>query len=75
MMGMMVVHGALGGAFSPISVYGSFVNGVVGDTGLPSSPAILFLMPLVINAAIALVVYLTMGGRALLGGRAWPETA
>ncbi|WP_328393509.1 SLC13 family permease [Nocardia sp. NBC_00416] len=75
LMGMMVVHGALGGAFSPISVYGSFVNGVVSDTGLPSSPTILFLMPLVINAAIALMVYLTMGGRALIGGRAMSETA
>jgi hypothetical protein len=26
MMGMMVVHGALAGAFSPISVYGAFIN-------------------------------------------------
>ncbi|MBY4039266.1 SLC13 family permease [Rhodococcus fascians] len=66
MMGMMVVHGALGGAFSPISVYGSFVNGVVAGTDLPSSPLTLFLMPLIINAVIALAVYFTLGGRELL---------
>ena len=29
LMGMMVVHGALAGGFSPISVYGSFVNGLL----------------------------------------------
>ena len=38
LMGMMVVHGSLAGAFSPISVYGAFVAGVVGPTGSRSAP-------------------------------------
>jgi Na+/H+ antiporter NhaD/arsenite permease-like protein len=65
MMGMLVVHGALSTAFSPISVYGSFVNGVVSQTGIPGNAALLFLMPLALNVAIALVVYLALpNGRA-----------
>lgn len=67
LMGAMVVHGSLGGAFSPISVYGTFVNTEVAKTPLPSSPTTLFLAPLVINIAIAGVVFLTLGGRRLAG--------
>ena len=67
LVGMMVVHGALAGAFSPISVYGSFVNALVAKTGLPSSPSTLFLMPFVFNLAIAALVFLVLGGRELAG--------
>ncbi|AUI51416.1 SLC13 family permease [Arthrobacter crystallopoietes] len=69
MMGMMVVHGALAGAFSPISVYGAFINGYLEKEGLPVSPIALFLVPLVFNTLIGAVVYLTMGGRKLRGLR------
>ena len=37
MMGMMVVHGAQAGGFSPISIYGSITNSVMEDAGLPNS--------------------------------------
>ena len=37
LMGMMVIHGAQGGGFSPISVYGVTVNTIVEDEGLPNS--------------------------------------
>lgn len=67
MMGMMVVHGALAGAFSPISVYGAFINGYLEKEGLPVSPLALFLVPLVFNTLIGVIVYLTMGGRKLKG--------
>lgn len=67
MMGMMVVHGALAGAFSPISVYGAFINGFLGQAGLPVDPLALLLGPLVFNVIIAVVVYTTMGGRKLRG--------
>ncbi len=69
LIGMMVVHGALAGAFSPISVYGSFVNGLMTDTGLPSSPLALFLSPFLFNLVIASVVFLALGGRRLIGLR------
>ncbi|MDF2978159.1 MAG: DeoR family transcriptional regulator [Actinomycetospora sp.] len=69
LMGMMVVHGSLAGAFSPISVYGVFVAGVVEPTGLPFSSLVLFLAPLVINVVIAAVLFVVLGGRRLTGVR------
>jgi di/tricarboxylate transporter len=69
LMGMMVVHGALGGAFSPISVYGAFVNETMVNEGLPSSPTTLFLTPMVINIVVAVGIYLLLGGRQLVGER------
>jgi di/tricarboxylate transporter len=69
LMGMMVVHGALGGAFSPISVYGAFVNETMVNEGLPSSPTTLFLTPMVINIVVAVGIYLLLGGRQLIGER------
>ena len=37
LMGAMVVHGAQGGGFSPISIYGSIVNGIVERENLPGN--------------------------------------
>jgi di/tricarboxylate transporter len=67
LMGMMVIHGAQGGGFSPISVYGVTVNTIVDDEGLPGSPVAVFLGSLFFNVAIALVLFLLLGGRQLLG--------
>lgn len=67
MMGMMVVHGAMTGAFSPISVYGVFVNGFLDSEGLPGNPLALFFASLIFNVVMGVIVYLTMGGRRLLG--------
>ncbi|WP_448611550.1 SLC13 family permease [Geodermatophilus sp. URMC 60] len=69
LMGMMVIHGAQGGGFSPISVYGVTVNEIVDDAGLPSSPITVFLGSLFFNLAIALVLFFVLGGRELLGRR------
>ncbi len=69
LMGMMVIHGAQGGGFSPISVYGVTVNTIVEDEGLPSSPVTVFLGSLFFNLAIALVLFLVLGGRQLIGRR------
>lgn len=69
LIGMMVIHGALAGAFSPISVYGSFVNRLMTDTGLPSSPSTLFVSPFLFNLMIALVIFVLFGGRQLIGTR------
>lgn len=67
LMGMMVIHGAQGGGFSPISVYGLTVNEIVEQEGLPDSSLAVFLGSLFFNLAIALVLFLLLGGRKLLG--------
>ncbi|MDD7939273.1 SLC13 family permease [Actinomycetospora lutea] len=69
LMGMMVIHGSLAGAFSPISVYGTFVAGVVVPTGIPFSSTTLFLAPLLVNVVIAGVIFVLLGGRRLTGVR------
>ena len=78
LMGMMVIHGAQGGGFSPISVYGVTVNTIVETEGLTGSPVTVFLGSLFFNLAIALVLFLALGGRQLLGrkvGVTVPATA
>ncbi|MCW2580733.1 MAG: Dicarboxylate carrier MatC domain protein [Blastococcus sp.] len=73
LMGMMVIHGAQGGGFSPISVYGVTVNKIVEDEGLPSSPLAVFLGALGFNLVIALVLFFVLGGRKLLGRKVAAE--
>ena len=63
MMGLLVVHGALAGAFSPISVYGVFINGFLAKQGLEPSPLSLFVAPLAFNLVFAIVVYLVLRNR------------
>jgi Na+/H+ antiporter NhaD/arsenite permease-like protein len=67
LMGMMVIHGAQGGGFSPISVYGVTVNTIVEDEGLPDASLQVFLGSLFFNLAIALVLFFVLGGRKLIG--------
>jgi di/tricarboxylate transporter len=74
LMGAMVVHGAQAGGFSPISVYGSIVNGLVERNDVPGNPLVLFLASLGVNLAIAVVLFLVLGGRKL-GGNASEEVA
>ena len=73
LMGMMVIHGAQGGGFSPISVYGVTVNTIVEDAGLPSSPLAVFLGALIFNLAIAVVLFVVLGGRQLIGRKVAAE--
>jgi Na+/H+ antiporter NhaD/arsenite permease-like protein len=75
LMGMMVIHGAQGGGFSPISVYGVTVNTIVEDEGLTSSPLAVMLGSLFFNLAIALVLFFVLGGRRLLGRKVVVEEA
>jgi di/tricarboxylate transporter len=69
LMGMMVIHGAQAGGFSPIAVYGVTVNGILAKTDLDFSPTALFLSSLVFNLLIALVLFVVLGGRGLLSSR------
>ena len=74
LMGAMVVHGAQAGGFSPISIYGSIVNGIVARDNLPGSPVVLFLASLAMNTAIAAVLYLVLGGTKLGRTRELPAS-
>ncbi|TLM83547.1 hypothetical protein FDW83_08740 [Pseudarthrobacter sp. NamE2] len=69
LMGMMVIHGAQAGGFSPIAVYGVTVNGILAKTDLAFSPTALFLSSLIFNIIIALVLFVVLGGRKLLSSR------
>ena len=63
MTGLLVVHGALAGAFSPISVYGIFINDFLTKNGFQPSPGVLFIAPFLFNLVIATVVWLVMRKR------------
>ncbi|MEU5519603.1 SLC13 family permease [Streptomyces sp. NPDC047860] len=65
LMGAMVVHGAQAGGFSPISIYGTIVNGIVEREKLPGSEITLFLASLLANLVIAAVVFVVCGGLKL----------
>jgi di/tricarboxylate transporter len=67
LMGMMVIHGAQAGGFSPISVYGVTVNNIVAKAELLNSPLALFLGSLFFNAAIGVLLFMFLGGRSLIG--------
>ncbi|MGH3390733.1 MAG: SLC13 family permease [Actinomadura sp.] len=66
LMGLMVVHGAQAGGFSPISIYGGIVNGVVEKSGLPGNETAIFLSSLAFNTLVAIVIFGLFGGRELL---------
>ncbi|TNM39780.1 hypothetical protein FHP29_13060 [Nocardioides albidus] len=72
MMGMMVVHGAQAGGFSPISIYGSITNSVMKESGLPDSELTIFLASLVVNTLMAAILFFLLGGTKLLSVRIDP---
>jgi len=65
MMGLMVIHGAQAGGFSPISVYGGIVNGLVAKAGLAPAATPLFLTSFAFNLAIAGLLFVVFGGLKL----------
>jgi di/tricarboxylate transporter len=73
LMGLMVVNGATAGGFSPISIFGSIVNGVVEKNNLDGNPTLLFLSSLVFNTLLSVVVFFMFGGRDLIKRRVDPE--
>ncbi|MEK6289688.1 MAG: SLC13 family permease [Acidobacteriota bacterium] len=62
LMGLMVIHGAQAGGFSPMSIYGGITNQVVERAGLPRDDIALFLASLVFNFAVAVSIYFFFGG-------------
>lgn len=75
LMGLMVVHGAQAGGFSPISIYGGITNGVVAEAGLPLSPMTTFAASFFVNAAVSLLLFMVLGGRKLLQAGTQPVAA
>jgi di/tricarboxylate transporter len=69
LMGVMVVHGAQAGGFSPTSIYGTITNDAVQAAELPGSPLILFLSSFFFNLAIGVVSFVIFGGLTLLRRR------
>jgi di/tricarboxylate transporter len=69
MMGMLVVHGAQAGGFSPISIYGVITNSVMAENNLPVDEGAIFLSSLLFNLAIAIALFFALGGRQLWSRR------
>ena len=65
LMGMAINHGALGCAFSPITIYGAFVNGLIKSAGYEANPMLLFIVPFALNT-LFLAVLFAIYGRDLL---------
>jgi di/tricarboxylate transporter len=70
LMGLMVIHGAQAGGFSPISIYGGITNRIVARAGLPLSEITTFLASFGVNLAVAVLLFFALGGRRLLEARA-----
>jgi di/tricarboxylate transporter len=69
LMGLMVVNGATAGGFSPISIFGSIVNGVVERNDLAGNPTLLFFSSLIFNTLLSVIVFFLFGGRDLMNRR------
>lgn len=66
MMGLLVIHGAQAGGFSPISIYGGITNKIVAKAGLPLNEMATMLASFGINFAVALGLFVCMGGLKLM---------
>jgi len=73
LMGMFVVHGAQGGGFSPISIYGTITNSVMDENDIAGGEITVFLTSLVVNLLIAVVLFVVLGGRDLMSRRLDPD--
>lgn len=66
MIGLLVIHGAQGGGFSPISVYGGITNKVVEKAGLNVAEMAVFLTSLGFNLMMAIICFCAFGGLKLM---------
>jgi hypothetical protein len=63
MVGLMVVHGAAAGNFSPLNVLSGVVTQAIARGGLTMSPSALFLANLAYNVGLAVIIVLVFGRR------------
>lgn len=68
MMGLLVVHGAQAGSFSPISIYGGITAKVLTGSGIEPDAQYLFIASAGFNAAVALMVWLFYARREAVAG-------
>lgn len=66
LMALLIINGGSAGGFSPISIFGSIVNGVVTRNHLPGNPTLLFLSSFVFNLVLSIIAFAIFGGRELL---------
>ena len=66
LMGLLIINGAAAGGFSPLSVFGAIVNGVVDRNDLESNELLLWGMSIAFNFVLSVIVYFMFGGRKLL---------
>jgi di/tricarboxylate transporter len=62
MIGLMVVHGAAAGNFSPLNVLSAIVTRAVEQGGLTMSATALLVANLVYNTVLAVIIFLVFGG-------------
>lgn len=74
MMGLFVIHGAQGGGFSPISIYGGITNKVVASANLPLNPIATMMASMIINLGVAILLFVLMGGMKLIRRQAAVST-
>ena len=70
MMGLLVIHGAQAGGFSPISIYGGITAKVVEGAGLPFDQIAVFLASFAVNFLVSIGLFIVLGGRKLMKRRA-----
>lgn len=75
LMGLMVIHGAQGGGFSPISIYGGITNKIVQKAGLPLSEMATAFASFGVNLAVAAGLFVAFGGLRLMRQSAQPAAA
>nr|WP_042195194.1 SLC13 family permease [Kibdelosporangium sp. MJ126-NF4]CEL21778.1 Dicarboxylate-carrier protein [Kibdelosporangium sp. MJ126-NF4]CTQ92558.1 Dicarboxylate-carrier protein [Kibdelosporangium sp. MJ126-NF4] len=66
LMSLLIINGASAGGFSPISIFGSIVNGVVTRNNIPGNPTLLFVSSFAFNLVLSVIVFALFGGRELL---------
>ena len=65
MIGLMVVHGAAAGNFSPLNVLSAVVSQALTTFGVPMPVMPLFIANLIYNVALAVVIFIVFGGLRL----------
>lgn len=64
--GLMILHGASCGNFSPVNLLGATVNSTLDRAGLEPAPVALFVANVGYNIVLGVVIYLMFGGLELL---------
>jgi di/tricarboxylate transporter len=70
LIGVLVAHGTNAGAYSPISVLGGIVNGVLDNARLEGNDGVLFIGSFLFNLAAGAIAFWIFGGMKLLHRRA-----